>query len=62
MSDQVLSIKQVAERLMVTRNKARQLCQRGPKEGGLEAFKIDAHWRVRSSEVDKFVEYKIRKG
>ena len=62
MPEQLVTVRQIAERLAIKETKARSLCLRGPKKGGLLAFKIDGEWRSTESELDQFIELKKRTG
>lgn len=62
MPEQLRPLAEVASLLGITENKARQLCQRGAKHGGLDAGKIDRRWYVSDDEVDRYQDFIKRRG
>lgn len=56
MADEVMTIPEVAEHLKVTRQTVHKLL----KDGRLKAFKIGRSTRILRSELDKFIEERMK--
>ena len=56
MKDEVMTIPEVAEHLKVTRQTVHKLL----KDGRLKAFKIGRSTRILRSELDKFIEERMK--
>lgn len=62
MPEQLYSVRDAAGLLGIKETKARQLCQRGAKNGGLDAGRIDRRWRISEKEIERYQEFIKRRG
>lgn len=60
MAEQMITVKQAAKILALSEPVVRNLCLRGTRYDGLDAIKINGHWRIPVSQLDRFIE--SRKG
>lgn len=62
MPEQLYSLRDTAGLLGIKESKARELCQRGAKRGGLDAGRIDRRWFVSAQEIERYQEFIKRRG
>ena len=51
----MLKPKDAAAVLNITEREVRDLCARGPDNGGIRAGKVGRHWRIHPDDLDAFI-------